>query len=158
MPGRGVVPDFHRILLSSEVRDLNDEVSRLFDDLDRNRAGEHPPHGHCTPLLDVVQTDAAVEVVVDLPGVTADRLRVLLKDGVLVVVGEKASPYPAERLDATFHLVERGFGRFARAIRLEGAIDGAAARGVLREGELRVTVPRIPERRGQEIVVPITSA
>lgn len=150
--------DFHRILLSSEVRELTDEVARLFDDLDRTRGGTPAPHGHCTPPLDIVHTDGGVEVVMDLPGVAPERVRVLLKDGVLVLVGEKGSPYGGERVEATFHLVERGFGRFARAVHLDGAIDGSAARAVLRDGELRVVVPKIPERRGQEIAVPVTTA
>lgn len=156
----GVVRDFHRILLSSEVRELNEEVSRLFEEIERSREpGTHALHGHCTPALDVLQTETAVEVVVDLAGVPAERVRVLLKGGVLVLVGEKPSPYAGEHPDATsFHLVERGFGRFARAIRLDGPIDGGAARAVLRGGELRVTVPKIPERRGQEINVPVTTA
>jgi HSP20 family protein len=153
-----LVRDFHRILLSSEVRELNDEVARLFEDLDRTRPTPHSPHGHCSPTLDVMQSDASVEVVVDLPGVAADRLRVLLKGGVLVLVGEKPSPYTAERADGTFHLVERGFGRFARAVRIDGAIDGGATRAVLSGGELRVIVPRIPERRGREILVAVTTS
>jgi HSP20 family protein len=151
------VRDFHRILLSSEVRELNDEVARLFEDLDRTRPTPQPPHGHCSPPLDVLQTDSAVEVVVDLPGVSADRLRVLLKGGILVLVGEKPSPYAPDRVDGTFHLVERGFGRFARAVRIDGAVDGGATRAVLNGGELRVVVPKIPERRGQEILVNVTT-
>lgn len=150
--------DFHRILLSSEVRDLHEEVSRLFDDLERTRAGAAAAHGHCTPALDVLQTDASIEVVVDLAGVPTDRVRVLLKNGILVLVGEKPSPYAGEHVDATFHLVERGFGRFARAVRLDGAFDGASARAVLSAGELHIVVPKIPERRGQEIAVPVTTA
>jgi HSP20 family protein len=152
------VRDFHRILLSSEVRELNTEVGHLFEELDRTRASEAPgPQGHCTPALDVLQTPQSVEVVMDLPGVTADRVRILLKSGTLVLVGEKLSPYPGQRMDATFHLVERGFGRFARAVRLDGAIDGSGTKAILRGGELRVIVPKIPERRGQEILVPVTT-
>jgi HSP20 family protein len=154
----GFVRDFHRILLSSEVRELNDEVSQLFEELDRTRADNHAPHGHCSPPLDVLQTDAAVEVVVDLPGVAADRVRLMLKDGVLVLVGEKPSPYIAERTDASFHLVERGFGRFARAVHIEGAVDGGATRATMRAGELRIVVPKIVERRGREIRIPVTTS
>ncbi len=154
----GFVRDFHRILLSSEVRELNDEVARLFEDLDRTRPTPHAPHGHCSPPIDVLQTDSSVEVIVDLPGVAADRVRVMLKSGVLVLVGEKPSPYTGERLDGTFHLVERGFGRFARAVRIDGAVDGGAARAMLSGGELRVIVPKIPERRGKEILVPVTAS
>jgi HSP20 family protein len=151
--------DFHRLLLSSEVRDLTDEVARLFDDLDRESgASRRVPSGHCTPALDVQETTDALEVVMDLPGVTAAHVRVMLKNGVLVIAGEKISPYPGGRGDTTFHLVERGFGRFARAVRLAGAFDGGRAQAILQGGELRVTLPRIEERRGSEIHVPIATA
>jgi HSP20 family protein len=148
--------EFHRMLLSAEVRDLSDEVSRLFDELDRASPGHRTlPPGTCAPLLDVLETDATIEIVVDLPGVTPERVRVLIKHGVVLLVGEKVPPDPAERAEATFHLVERGFGRFARAVRLSGAIDAARARARFRSGELRIAVPKIAERRGQEIAVPI---
>jgi HSP20 family protein len=151
--------DFHRILLSSEVRDLTDEVAQLFDELDRETGGpRRGPSGHCTPALDVQETAEALEVVMDLPGVSAAQVRVLLKNGALVIAGEKPSPYPGGRADTTFHLVERGFGRFARAVRLAGAFDGGRTRAVLQGGELRVTLPRIEERRGREIHVPIATA
>lgn len=151
--------DFQRLLLSSEVRELTEEVARLFDDLDRSRGGDvRAPAGHCMPALDVLETESTVEVVMDLPGVTPDCLRLLLKSGVLVVVGEKPSPYPGARGGSTFHLVERGFGRFARAVRIDGAFDGGRTRAVLRGGELRVVIPRLVERRGQGILVPVTTA
>jgi HSP20 family protein len=151
--------DFHRLLLSSEVRDLTDEVERLFEDLDRHAGGaRRAPVGHCTPALDVQETSETLEVVVDLPGVSPDRVRVMLKNGVLVVAGEKPSPYPAERRPATFHLVERGFGRFARAVHLDTAFDGGRTKAVLRGGELRIVISKLGDRRGQEILVPIAIA
>jgi len=147
--------DFDRIMLTSEVQHLREEVGRLFEDLDRTAAGRPQPPGHCTPALDIVECEAKVEVVVDLPGVAPDRVRVLLKNGQLLIVGEKCSPYVGEQRHASFQLVERGFGRFARAVALTGAFDAAAARATLWGGELRVTVPRIAERRGQEFPVAI---
>ena len=148
--------DFHRMLLSAEVRDLSVEVSRLFDDLDRAFPGHrHLAPGTCSPLLDVLETESAVEIVLDLPGVEPDWVRVLIKGGVVLVVGQKVPSDPAGRADATFHLVERGFGRFARAVRLSEAIDARRAHARLASGELRVAVPKIVERRGEDIVVPV---
>ena len=150
--------DFHRLLLSSEVRDLTDEVGRLFEDIDRASGGSRrTPSGHCNPALDVQETPEALEVVMDLPGVTPAHVRVLLKSDALLIAGEKPSPYAGGRGDATFHLVERGFGRFARAVRLTGAFDGGRTRAVLEGGELRVTLPRLDDRRGREIHVSITT-
>jgi HSP20 family protein len=151
--------DIHRILLSSEVRDFSEEVGRLFEDLDRAMGTpRRAPAGHCTPVLDVQETVDALEVVVDLPGVAPESVRVLIKNAVLVVAGEKPWPYPAGRGDATFHLVERSFGRFARAVQLDGAVDAGRARAILSGGELRVSIPKLDERRGRDILVPVAAA
>ncbi len=151
--------NLHRILLSSEVREFHDEVARLFENLEVAAAAARlSTAGQCTPVLDVQETPAGLEVVADLPGVSSEFVRVLIKRDVLLLAGLKPSPYPAERGDASFHVVERGFGRFARAVQIEGAFDGGAARAVLRSGELHVVIPRIADRRGQEILVPVTTA
>jgi HSP20 family protein len=108
-----------------------------------------------TPPLDVVETDSAIEIHVDLPGVSAETLRVLIKNGMIIVAGEKLPQDVSQRAEGSFHLVERGFGHFARAVRLAGAFDAAGARATLRSGELRIQVPKLAERRGREIAVPI---
>ncbi len=109
------------------------------------------------PVVDVFETDRSVEIVLDLPGVSADAIRILFKAGVLLIVGEKERPDMSRRGPSSFHLVERDFGRFARAVRINAAIDGAQARARLVNGELRVVLPRIVERRGGGVMVPIDS-
>lgn len=145
-----------RMLVSTDVGDLAQEVRRLFEDLARRRADRrHVVSGECVPLLDVFETDRTIEVVLDVPGVQVDGLRILLKSGVLLIAGEKERPEPGQRGPASFHLVERDFGRFARAVRIHAAFDAAGIRARLKDGELRVVLPKIQERRGREIMVPI---
>jgi HSP20 family protein len=141
--------DFPRLLLSSEVRDLGAEIARLFQDLDQALPGA------CMPALDVLESDTAFEIVMDLPGVAASGIRVLVKGGVVLAAGEKVPTDAKQRAEASFHLLERGFGRFARAVRLSGAFDAGHTRATLKGGELRIVIPKIPERRGQEILVPV---
>ena len=138
--------------------DLADDVHRLLDDLARKRPEKRQlVAGECMPVVDVFETDKSVEIVLDLPGVSADAVRVLFKSGVLLIVGEKERPDLTRRGPASFHLVERDFGRFARAVRISAAIDGSQARARLINGELRVMLPRITERRGTGLLVPIDS-
>jgi HSP20 family protein len=138
---------------------LAQDVHRLFDDLARRRPDRrHVVAGECMPVVDVFVTERSVEIVLDLPGVAADALRILIKNGVVLIVGEKERPEPSKRAPASFHLVERDFGRFARAVRLQSAVDAAAARARLVNGELRLVLPRLQERRGQGILVPIETA
>ena len=58
----------------------------------------------------------------------------------------RSGRYPA---GARFHLAERSYGRFARAVRLSGAVNGARAEAVVTGGQLRVVLPRLEDRRGQ---------
>ncbi len=109
------------------------------------------------PVVDVFETEKNVEIVLDVPGVPADCIRVLFKSGVVIIAGEKERPDFTKRGAASFHLVERDFGRFVRAVRLNVAIDAAKARARLTNGELRVVLPRLKERRGAGLLVPIDS-
>ena len=68
----------------------------------------------------------------------------------------KRHPPPATA-EPTFHLVEREFGRFARAVRLTGAFDVQRARASLAAGELTIVLPRLADRRGQAHTIPVTS-
>ena len=138
--------------------DLATDVQRLFDDLARRRPDRrHMVTGECMPLVDVFETEKNVEIVLDLPGVAADALRIMFKAGVVLIVGEKDRPDLSKRAPASFHLVERDFGRFARAVKIAVAIDGSKARARLAHGELRVVLPRLQERRGGGVIVPIDS-
>ena len=45
-----------------------------------------------------------------------------------------------------------------RAVRLTGAFDAGKATATLSAGELRVILPRIEERRGRDIRIPVNTA
>lgn len=126
--------------------ELTDDARELLEELDRDVPGARFATADCRPAVDVFETTTGLEVVVDVPGVAPEALRVAIRRGVLLIVGAKLTtpPDPSTR----FHLAERSYGRFARVVRLNGAYDAAEARAVTRAGELRVTLPRIEERRG----------
>lgn len=132
---------------------MSDEVRRLFDLLD-GEAQSRLSAGDCTPPVDVIETPAAIEIAVDLPGVSTEDVHVAFARNAVLVAGTKG-PKPCHHADATFHLAERAFGRFARVIRLSGAVDAGRAQAALSGGELRIVIPRIEERRGSEIRIPI---
>lgn len=139
-----------------EAADLAEDAQTLLMELDRDVPGAAQATGECRPALDVVDTAATVEVVVDVPGVPADALRVVVRRNTVLVVGAKLSHgTPA---DARFHVAERSHGRFARAVRLTGAVDASRARAVVAGGLLRVILPRLDDRRGTPIRIPVESA
>ncbi len=134
----------------SPDRALPDWVAALrggVSDLDRAApAGWVPP-------MDLLERPDGLEIRMDLAGVPAGAVRVTVRAGTLMIAGEKS---PAScRAGATFHVAERACGRFARAIPIRMAFDASAVKATLRQGELRVVVPRIADRRGAVITVPI---
>jgi HSP20 family protein len=146
-------PRITSIAFPSEIGDFADEVRRVFLELGRVFSGESLA-GECSPAIDVFETDDALEIAVDLPGVDQAAVRVLSKGDSIMIAGEKAAR--RARGESSFHLVERGYGRFARVVRLSRACDTSRARATLGNGVLRVSVPKIAERRHKAITIAIT--
>jgi len=144
-------------LPSGESAELGEDIRELFEDLSRGLGSDQKAYpGQCQPLVDVFESDTAVELVVDACGIPVNALRILFRNGVLIVAGEKAATPTSP--DAVYHLVERDFGRFARAVRFSGAFDIARARATLSSGELTVTLPKLLERRGRAHRVAVTAS
>jgi len=142
----------HAVVVPAEATAFAQETRQIFAELARASTSESPT-GECSPPVDVFETDDAVEISVDLPGVDAAAIRVVAKADLLLVAREKTSH--RGHAESTFHLVERGFGRFARVVHLGRACDPARARATLANGELRISVPKIADRRGRAIAVPV---
>ena len=142
-----------RILIERRQDDARDaevlhRLVALFEGADA--AGE-PDYG---PPIDVIEHADRVEITADLPGVPAESLRVVFSRGTVVIAGRKHPRTCSERV--AFHLAERRFGRFARAIGLTGAFDAGRSSASLTGGELRIVLPRIDERRGRDINIEVT--
>ena len=135
-----------------EPREIGEDLRRFIQMLDESRGG---PQAEYVPPLDVFETAETVEIVVDLPCVPIDSIRIAWSRGVVVIAGQKSATGCQEQRGTAFHLAERGFGRFSRVVRIAGAIDAGKARATLNRGELHIVFPRIAERRGEDIVVPV---
>jgi HSP20 family protein len=142
----------HSLALPSEIGEFSDEVRRIFLELGRVFGAESLT-GECSPAIDVYETDDTVDITVDLAGVDPAAVRIVCKGDSVLVAGEKA-PRRA-RAESTFHLVERGYGRFARVVRLTRSCDTSKATATLQNGELHISVPKIADRRGKAITIAI---
>jgi HSP20 family protein len=137
-----------------ERRDAGEDLWDWFTEYHREWQAASPAAAECSPPMDVVETATAVEILMDLPGVTLTSVKIVFAQGLLVIGGTKL-PARCQHHEAAFHFAERSFGRFARGVRLSGAFDTGQATAMLTAGELRVVLPRIAERRGKEVHVPV---
>ena len=141
------------IYARADSADLAEAMRRLLRDLE-STPGPGASIGECRPPIDVYEAGGNVEIAIDVPGLAPEDVRVVVRENAVIVVGEKAAGSCAAR-DARFHLAERTFGRFARALRLLTPVDASKARAELKGGRLRIIVPRIDDRRGRDIPVKV---
>jgi HSP20 family protein len=137
-----------------ERRDLDNDLHRLFDLLTSADTAS-PTEAECRVAVDFVETPTGLELVADLAGVPADAVQVVVAENTLIIMGRKHPSACEHQREAAFHVAERTFGRFARGVRLTGAFDVGRADARLHAGELRVTLPRLEERRGRQRRIPV---
>ena len=84
----------------TEAAEFEDDIRRAFLDLGKTFGAESLA-GECMPAVDVFESDDAVEIVVDLPGVDPNAIRVLAKHDTVLIVGEKRRAVPVSNLRST---------------------------------------------------------
>ena len=133
---------------------LHREMNRLFDDVFRGFALTNT-----APLLDskrnwprveIAETDDAMTISAELPGLTEKDVQVDIVDGVLSIRGERR----AERSDEGRYFTERFYGSFERQIPLEN-VEQDKVRAEFRNGLLTVTLPKSapPSRNVKRIAI-----
>lgn len=92
------------------------------------------------PAVDVVETDDAIEVSAEVPGVKEDDLDVTVSGEILVLKGEKSSEH--EEKDDGYHRIERRYGSFRRHIPLGFAPEDGAVKANFADGVLKLSIAK----------------
>lgn len=136
------------------------EVDRLFDDFFRSFGTPSPVFsggngwmGANWPSVEISETDKAISVTAELPGLEEQDVEVLLEDGLLTLRGEKTTSTE----DSERRFSERVYGRFERRIPLPAGIDEGAVEASFRNGVLTVTLPRTETAQAQVKRIPLKS-
>jgi HSP20 family protein len=132
---------------------LQQEMGEIVHRLSVLDRAERLPGSEWSPAIDVFEFRDRLVVVVEVPGLVPDSLRVAFRERDLVLSGERRARRTGP--GGTYLCLERPHGRFERTIPFEAPLDVARARATLAAGLLTVTLPRLRERRGRETVVPI---
>ena len=102
------------------------------------------------PSVDIFETETAIFVLADMPGVKADDLKIDLRDSVLTLSGRVTSPERPKESDV---LREYQTGTFFRQFTLSEAIDQAKIDAKLSDGVLRLQLPKVEKAKPRQISV-----
>jgi len=102
------------------------------------------------PTADIYETQDALTVTLEMPGVEKDKVEVSVEDGVLKVEG---------RLDFSKYqglqplYTEYNVGNYSRSFRLSSKIDQSSISAELKDGVLSLVLPKVQEAKPRTIQV-----
>jgi HSP20 family protein len=141
-----------------ELQRLRDRVGRLFAALQEATVADDPLASESwAPPVDLCERADAIVVCVELPGLTAEQIKIGATNTQLRIWGEKKRRVPPKKIIS--HLCsERSYGKFSRLVPLRWTVSLREATAAVADGMLTIRLPKIEDRRGVEFKIPLTDA
>lgn len=137
---------FRRGPLNTFRHEMEEVLGSFFSDVGEGLLAER-----MIPSLDVSETDDALEVRMDLPGVKPADIDVQVHGDLLTIRGKRTEE--KEEKGRTFHIVERSRGSFSRTVTLPCATQEGQADADYKDGVLTVRIPKAAESKSQRVAV-----
>jgi len=138
-----------------ELQRLRDRIGQLYLYLQEATEAEQPiASGTWAPPVDLCETEKLIWIRVELPGVTAEEIKIGICNAKLRIWGEKKRR-PNRRRIISYLCSERSFGKFGRVVPLRWTFSIRDARAELRNGVLHIYLPKIEDRRGEEVLIAV---
>ena len=125
-------------LTPEAFRAMRREMASAFRALDQNSSS--PDIGAGAPAISVAETNDALEVTAELPGVDEKDIKVSLDDNQLIISGEKKAESTKEEKD--WHVEERSYGSFYRSMSLPFEPEDEAVNAHFDKGVLHLTIKK----------------
>jgi len=142
-----------------ELLNMEREFNKLFNVFGgRLGASESDSNGEYEnavwmPLTDIKEDKDKYFLMLDLPGVSKEEVKVGYSNGQLSISGERKQE--KENKDSKFHRVERVFGRYYRSFTLPQKIKEDKIEAEFKDGQLMITVPKAEEAKPKELEIKI---
>ena len=121
---------------------------RLFGDLLRDWPSA--PRAF-VPAVELSENDSRYTLTVEVPGVKKDDVHVDLREGMLVVHGEKKSEREEKKERSRY--IERSYGSFSRSFSLPPDADPDRLEASFKDGVLTIQIPRTQESKPRQIAI-----
>jgi HSP20 family protein len=146
----------------SQLNALREEMDNLFTSMTRSfgfpeikvPTMEWPSQPEIVDVrFEVSESDHALEVKAEMPGLTEDDIKVQLANGMLTIKGEKRDDREEKKKD--YHVRECRYGSFSRSFRVPESVIVDDITADLEKGVLRVILPKrsVAKRRPKSVKV-----
>lgn len=131
-----------RIASIELISRFHTEMERLFTEA--LELGADPATEWC-PELDIVETADSILILVEVPGLAPEDIKIEVRGTRVAISGVKMTPLPADKI--RFQRIERAHGRFRREVQLFVPVNSHQGRARLTDGLLAVEFPKVEEKR-----------
>jgi HSP20 family protein len=149
---RSLIPSRSSSDWFSDLRkQLDDTFTRFLTPMEQE-AGNSGALMVWAPRVDVEETESALLVKADLPGVKPEEVEITVShEGTLILRGERKEEKKEEKKN--YWRTERFVGQFYREIPLPAGTDPEKVEASITDGVITVTVPKKPEAKPKKVLV-----
>ena len=108
-----------------------------------------------TPRVDVIEDDAGITLLADMPGVSKESLEIKVENDALSIEGTVSASTP-QALEATY--AEIRVPRYRRSFTLSRELDAGRIEAQLKDGVLKLRIPKQEQAKPQRISVNVSLA
>ena len=134
--------------MSEEINEIavNDTEKQIVE-TEAERTRDQPAF---SPRVDIYETDKAITVVADMPGVSEESVDIILEKGVLTINGDVDPEVPE---GYSLAHAEYRVGDYVRSFTLSNEINQDDIEATLKDGVLRVTLGKVTAAQTKKIAV-----
>lgn len=136
-----------------EMEALQRDMNRMFESLAANEQGSM--RQSFMPLAEMEQTEDAVHIKVEIPGMKADDIDVQVTQEAVMISGERKSQFKSNKNGMARS--EFRYGKFNRTIPLPVPIDNSQVKGDYQDGVLILELPKLQKKENKVTKVKIGS-
>jgi HSP20 family protein len=135
------------------LRSFQEEMNRMFNECFRGGNGGEQGWvaGSWTPPVDIYDTDDALVLNAELPGISKDAVSIEVHNNTLTLRGERK--HEAAVQEENYHRVERAYGTFQRAFVLPTMVDQEKVQATFKDGILELRLPKLESAKPRRIAI-----
>jgi HSP20 family protein len=134
----------------ADVRRLNQMLDQAFNSWPFSNGSDFA--ASWVPATDIVENDDGLKMVVELPGLRPEDVKITLENWVLTVRGEKKQEKEEK---GRVHRFERSYGAFERSFSLPTTLNPDKVAARFENGVLTIEIPKAEQAKPREIPVKV---